>query len=101
MNALHGLLNCEIGGLDCHVITTEYRPLVDCIHMYHLFFNALNYVIYLTVSGQCSYTIIAPSNLRDNKDSNIHSEQYYVRETDELLLGGIYPINFLEYPNIF
>jgi len=23
-NSLHGLLNCEIGGLDCHVITTEY-----------------------------------------------------------------------------
>jgi len=24
-NSLHGLLNCEIGGLDCHVIITEYR----------------------------------------------------------------------------
>jgi len=23
VNLLHGLLNCEIGGLDCHVITTE------------------------------------------------------------------------------
>jgi len=23
MNSLQGLLNCEIGGLDCHVITTE------------------------------------------------------------------------------
>jgi len=25
MNALHGLLNCEIGGLNSHVMTTEYR----------------------------------------------------------------------------
>jgi len=24
MNLLHGLFNCEIGGLDCRVITTEY-----------------------------------------------------------------------------
>ena len=23
VNSLHRLLNCEIGGLDCHVITTE------------------------------------------------------------------------------
>jgi len=27
------LLNCEIGGLDCHVITTEYTTCVHCIHM--------------------------------------------------------------------
>ena len=33
MNSLHGLLNCEIGGLDCHVITTEYRTRVHCIYM--------------------------------------------------------------------
>ena len=25
MNSLHGLLNCEIGELDCHVITAEYK----------------------------------------------------------------------------
>jgi len=25
MNSLHGLLISEIGGLDCRVITTEYR----------------------------------------------------------------------------
>jgi len=24
VNSLHGLLICLIGGLDCHVITTEY-----------------------------------------------------------------------------
>jgi len=24
VNSLHGLLNFEIGGLDCHFITTEY-----------------------------------------------------------------------------
>ena len=33
VNSLHGLLNCEIGELDCHVITTEYRTRVHCIHM--------------------------------------------------------------------
>jgi len=29
---LHELLNCEIGGLDCRVITT-YRTSFHCIHM--------------------------------------------------------------------
>ena len=59
MNSLHGLLNCEIGGLDCHVITIEYRTRVHCIHMYHLFDNALQlaHVVYSGVSGQCSHTI--------------------------------------------
>jgi len=33
MNSLKRLLNCEIGGLDCHVITTEYRTRVNCIHI--------------------------------------------------------------------
>ena len=33
VNLLHGLLNCEIGGLDCRVITTEYRTSVHYIHM--------------------------------------------------------------------
>jgi len=33
VNSLHGQLNCEIGGLECHVITTEYRTRVYCIHM--------------------------------------------------------------------
>ena len=33
VNSLHKLLNCEIGGLDCHVITTEYRTRVHCILM--------------------------------------------------------------------
>jgi len=56
-NSLHGLLNCEIGELDCHVITTEYRTRVHCIHMQHLVCNALVHVIYLRVSGQCSHTI--------------------------------------------
>jgi len=26
-------LNCEIGELDCRVITREYRTRVQCIHM--------------------------------------------------------------------
>ena len=33
VNSLHRLLNCEIGGLDCHVIATEYITHVHCIHM--------------------------------------------------------------------
>jgi len=33
VNSLHRLLNCEIGGLDCCVITTEYTTRVHCIHM--------------------------------------------------------------------
>jgi len=57
VNSLHRLLNCEIGGLDCHVITTEYRTRVYCIHMYHLFCNEFVHVIYSVVSGQSSYTI--------------------------------------------
>ena len=33
VNALHRLLTCEIGGLNWHVITTEYRTHVHFIHM--------------------------------------------------------------------
>jgi len=33
VNVLHGLLNCEIGGLYCHLITTEYRTRVHFIHL--------------------------------------------------------------------
>jgi len=33
VNTLHGLLNCEVGGIDCRVITREYRTRVHCIHM--------------------------------------------------------------------
>jgi len=49
------LLNCEIGRLDCRVITTEYRKHVHCIHMHHLFCNALVHVIYLAVSVRIHY----------------------------------------------
>jgi len=31
MNSLHRLLNCEIDGLECRVITTEGRTRVHCI----------------------------------------------------------------------
>ena len=56
MNSLHGLLNCEIGGLACHVITTEYKTRVHCIHMKHLFlYYVLILVIYSVVSGQYSH----------------------------------------------
>ena len=37
VNSLHGLLNCDISGLDCRVITTEYRTRVHFIHMLHVF----------------------------------------------------------------
>ena len=44
VNSFHGLLNCEIGGSDCHVITTEYRtvythlsPFVQCVGPCNLF----------------------------------------------------------------
>jgi len=33
VNSLSGQLNCEIGGLDSHVITTEYRTRVQCTPM--------------------------------------------------------------------
>ena len=32
VNSLHGLLNWEIGGLDCHVITKEYRTRAHCLN---------------------------------------------------------------------
>ena len=32
-NSLQGLLNCEIGGLDCRVVKTEYRTRDHCMHM--------------------------------------------------------------------
>ena len=51
VKSLHGLLNCEIGGLDCRVITTEYKTRVHGIHMYHLFCNTLVHVINSVVSG--------------------------------------------------
>ena len=47
VNLLHRLLNCEIGGLECHVITTEYRTRVRYVQMYYLFCKALVHVIYL------------------------------------------------------
>jgi len=42
MSSLHDLLNFEIGGLDCRVITTEYISRVQLIHMYHLLRNTNN-----------------------------------------------------------
>jgi len=37
-NSLHELLNCEIGGLDCHVITTEYIYLVSIVYTCNTYF---------------------------------------------------------------
>jgi len=36
VNSLHRLLNCAIGGLDCHVITTEYRSIRTCVYCIRL-----------------------------------------------------------------
>jgi len=33
LHSLYGLLNCEIGGLDCRVTPQEYSTRVHCIHM--------------------------------------------------------------------
>jgi len=43
---LHGLLNCEIGGLNCRGTTTEYRTRVHYIHMYHLFCNESVHILH-------------------------------------------------------
>jgi len=32
VNSLHGLMNCEIGGLDWRVSTAKYRTRGHCIH---------------------------------------------------------------------
>jgi len=66
VDSLHGLSNGKIGGLDCHVITTEYSTRVHCIHMYHLLCNTLVHVIYSGVSGQCSHTIQVLSYIYHN-----------------------------------
>jgi len=74
MNSLHGLLDCEIGGLPCHVITTEYRTRVHCIHMCHLLCNALVHVIHSGVSGQCSHTThVCKKGGNNCSDMNMHS----------------------------
>jgi len=32
VNSLHRLLNCKIGELDCHAITTEYKTRAHCLY---------------------------------------------------------------------
>ena len=56
MKSLHGLLNCEIGGLDCRVVTTEYRtrvhfykhvtPILQCIGPCDLFRSFRSIFVY-------------------------------------------------------
>jgi len=38
LNSLHSLLNCGIGGSDCHVITTEYIYPVSIAYTYNTYF---------------------------------------------------------------
>ena len=58
VNSLHGQLNCEIGGLDCRVITTEYItrvhstvythviPILQCVHLCNLFGSVWSMFLY-------------------------------------------------------
>jgi len=55
VNSLYGLLHCEIGGVDCRVSTTEYRTLVHCIHMLHLFCNCMYFIREYLVSVLIQY----------------------------------------------
>jgi len=84
-NSLHGLLSCEIAGFDCHVFTTEYRTLVHCIHISHLFCNALVHVIYSGESGQCSHTIqlyVKESFKHNNTEKRSLFQVLYMYDTD-------------------
>jgi len=52
LNSLHGLMNFEIGELDCRVIITEY---ITCVHLYTCntyLCNAVVDVIFSVVSDQ-------------------------------------------------
>jgi len=54
VNSLHKLLNCEIGGLDYHIITTEYTcplcthvsPILQCIGPCYLFRSFRSIFVY-------------------------------------------------------
>ena len=66
LNSLHRLLNCEIGELDYHVITTRVYILCPLnTHFKHQFWNALVYVICSRVSSQYSHAIL-PSQRFDS-----------------------------------
>ena len=57
VNSLHGLLNCEIDGLDCRVITTGYRtrvpfitqvsPILQCVDPCYLFRSVWSMFVFL------------------------------------------------------
>ena len=60
LNSLHGLLNCEIGGFDCRVITTKYRtsplntrvsPIVQCVGPCNLFRSVWSMFVYNSSGG--------------------------------------------------
>ena len=81
MNTLHGLLNCEIGGLDWHVITTKYRTRLHCTHMLHLLCNTFVHVIYSGVFGQCSQTIQCQSLYDDTSQYLPKTVLYFCKQT--------------------
>jgi len=57
LNSLQGLLNCEKGGLDCHV-TGENNRVYDLVSIVYTCITYFAHVIYSIVSDQYSYTIL-------------------------------------------
>ena len=50
-------MHFEIGGIDCRIITAEFRKRVHCIHVKHLICNTVVHAIYSVVAGPYSFTI--------------------------------------------
>ena len=69
VNSLNGLLNCEIGGLDCRVYNIHVSIVYTCI----TFCNALVHVIYFVVSGniRIQYSSITQTPYKDGPDMQI------------------------------
>jgi len=58
VDSLHRHLNCEIIGLDCRAIITEYRARVIIVYTCNIYFvGTLVNVVYSGVYGQCSHTM--------------------------------------------
>jgi len=51
VNSLHGLLNCQIGGLDCRVITAEYRTRVHCLNIDQTLLNSFHRLLNCEIGG--------------------------------------------------
>ena len=63
VNSLHGLLNCEIGGLDCHVITTEYK----CIQLVSIVYTCNTYFVihwFMYFIQECQLNVLMQYQIR-------------------------------------